>query len=472
MSVETSPPPPVATRDRVGFWEKLAFGVGSLPVFYAIQGVGSFTIPVYQMTLALSPFLVGVALSVPRFFDAILDPLMGRFSDNTHSRWGRRRPYIVIGAILQALFFGTIWMVPTTWSHNAIAAYLVGTLILFYIGYTIYGVPLNSLGYEMTPDYGERTRVWTFAAFFNKVGELTYNWIFPLSTLAVFGSRMHGVRIIGWIVAATIVGGMGVIPGLFVKERYFKKAVRQEKVRIWPALKAGVRNRALMILIGLTALQIVAGMLASNIDYYLIVYYMFHGDVAVGSDWKALLSTSYAVLGILWLYPINWLANRYGKHIALGIAFALVLFGAAGKWYLYTPGHPWKILFDCLLCGPVWVAIFALTPSMLADICDEDELEHGLRREGTFGALLSWVMKMGYSLSFLGAMSTVALTGFNAANPGGVQSAHTILSMRLVLTLSTGLWAVAALVLLGFYPLTRKRAYEVRAQLEARRGTL
>lgn len=458
--------------DRVGFGEKLAFGVGALPVFYAIQGMGSFTIPVYQMTLKLDPVLVGAALSIPRFLDAIIDPVMGRISDNTHSRWGRRKPYIVCGAIIQALFFGTIWMVPSSWSHTAIATYLFSTLILFYVGYTMYSVPLNSLGYEMTPDYEERTRVWSFASFFNKLGELSYSWVFPLTTLAVFSSVLHGVQVIGWIVAVVVLGCMGLLPGLFVRERYFQQAVHQEKVRIWPALKAAVRNKAFMMLVGLTALQIAAGMLASNIDYYLIVYYMFDGNVAQGSVWKGLLSTSYAVLGIIWIYPINWLANRQGKHVTLGISFALVLLGAAGKWFLYTPGHPWKILFDCLLCGPVWVAIYALTPSMLADICDEDELHHGLRREGTFGALFSWVQKTGYSFAFLGAMLTLKLTGFDAANPGGTQTPETILSMRLVLTISTATWAVAALAILAFYPLNRKRAYEIRDALEARRGKL
>src|SRR6185436_6153042 len=116
--------------------------------------------------------------------------------------------------------------------------------------------------------------------------------------------------------------------------------------------------------------------------------------------------TSYALLGIAWLWPINWLSNRYGKHVTLAITFVMVLFGAAGKWFLYTPGHPWKILFDCFLCGPVWVAISTLTPSMLADICDEDELKHGFRREGLFGAFYSRVQKTGYSLGFLGAMGT------------------------------------------------------------------
>jgi GPH family glycoside/pentoside/hexuronide:cation symporter len=457
-------------EDKVRFWEKMAFGIGTLPVFYAIAGVGSFAIPVYQMTLKVNPFLFGIALAIPRLFDAVIDPIMGRISDNTHSKWGRRRPYIVVGAFIQAVCFGIIWMVPATWSSGAIAAYLIVTQVMFYVGYTIYSVPYNSLGYEMTPDYNERTSVWSYATFFNKFGEFGYNWVFPLTTMAVFSSVMQGIHVIGWLISLVIFFGMGVIPGIFVKERYFKKAAKQEKVRIWPAVQAAASNRSFMLLFGLTALQIGAGMLASNIDYYLIVYYMFAGDIAEGSKWKALLSSSYAVLGIIWIFPVSWLAKRCGKHITLGISFALVLFGAAGKWFLYTPGHPWKILFDCLLCGPVWVAIYALTPSMLADICDEDELNHGFRREGVFGAILSWIQKTGYSFGFLGAMITLALTGFNAATTGGVQSADTILKMRLVLTISTAIWAVAALVMLAYYPLNRKRAYEIRDALEARRG--
>jgi GPH family glycoside/pentoside/hexuronide:cation symporter len=459
-------------EDRVSFGEKLAFGVGTLPVFYGISGIGSFAIPVYQMTLKLDPVLMGVALAVPRLFDGIIDPVMGRISDNTHSRWGRRRPYIVVGAILQALCFGLIWMVPSSWSPTGIAGYLLATQLLFYVAYSAYSVPLNSLGFEMTPDYRERTRVWSFASLFNKIGELSYSWIFPLTTLAIFASVLDGVRIVGWAVAVVILGALGVIPGLFVRERFFRQAANQAKVRIWPAIRASASNRALLLLLGLTALQIGAGMLASNIDQYLIVYYMFGGDVAHGYWWKALLSTSYAVTGLGCIPLVAWLANRYGKHTTLALSFVLVLFGAAGKWLLYTPGHPWKILFDCILCGPVWVAIYTLTPSMLADICDEDELRYGFRREGVFGALFSWVQKTGYSLGFLGAMATIKLTGFNAASPGGAQAPDTILRMRLVLTSSTAIWAVLALLLLAAYPLTRKRAYEIRDALEARRGKL
>ncbi len=463
-------PPPMRPEDRASFREKLAFGVGALPLFFATAGIASFAVPVYQMTLKVPLLLFGAALAIPRFLDAFFDMWIGRVSDNTRSRWGRRRPYVIAGAALQAVFFGLIWMVPTTWSPPAIITYLIAAQILFYVGHSIYSVPYNCLGYEMTPDYNERTSVWSFAMFFSKLGECGYGWVFPLTTLAIFSSVQQGVHVVGWTLAGLIFLGLGVIPGLFVKERFSRHAARQQKVLILPAIKAAVSNRAFMLLVVLTGLQIGAGMLSSNIDYYLIVYYMFDGDVAQGSLWKGLISTSYAIMGILAIFPVNWLARRYGKHGALEITFGLVLLGAAGKWYLFTPGHPWKILFDCLLCGPVWVAVYTLTPSMLGDIFDDDELRHGFRREGVFGALLFWVQKTGSSFGFLGAMFMITLTGFDNTTPGAVPTADSILSMRLVFTFSTAVWAVLALTILKFYPLNRKRAEEIRTALEARRG--
>jgi GPH family glycoside/pentoside/hexuronide:cation symporter len=458
--------------DRVGFWEKTALGAGWLPVFFGNAAVGSFAIPVYQMTLRLDPALLGLALALPRFWDAITDPVMGVVSDNTHSRFGRRRPYILVGALLQALAFGMIWMVPTNWGQGAIMAWLVVSLIALYTCFTVFSVPLASLSYEMTPDYQERTRVAAFTGFFGKAGEFLYQWVFPLTGLAIFASVLHGVRWVGWGVAVLIFALLGSLPALFVRERYFRKAARQVKVRVWPSLKASFSNRAFVVLVGLTILQIAAGMLASNLDFYLIVYYMNAGDVAAGAIWKGWLSSAYALLGILAIFPVTWMANRYGKRVTLAVTFGLVFFGAAGKWMLFTPGGtPWKILLDPLLCGPVWTAINVLTPAMLADICDDDELRHGLRREGIFGAIFSWIQKTGYSSAFFGTMVTLQLTGFDAAL-GGAQEASTFTAIRLILTVSTALWAVLAIGLLAFYPLSKARAYEIRDALEARRGTV
>jgi GPH family glycoside/pentoside/hexuronide:cation symporter len=457
--------------DRVGFSEKIALGTGYLALFYGASGVKSLAIPVYQMVLGVNPTLLGLVLAIPRFWDALTDPVVGMFSDNCHTRFGRRKPIIVLGAVLQALAFGVIWMVPKGMSQTATIGYLLGSLLLFYTCFSIYSVPLMSLTYEMTPDYQERTRVSAFGGFFWKIGELTYSWTFWVANLAIFGSVFTGVRTVGWIIAVIVMGLLGTVPGLFVRERYYKKAARQERVRLRPAIQAAFSNRSFTVLIGLTICQVLAGMLASNIDYYLLVYHVCGGDIVEGTKWKGVLSTAYAILGIGMIYPVNWLANRYGKRNALALIFTLVLFGSLGKWVLFTPGNPWKILLDPILCGPVWTALAVLTPSMLADVCDDDELRHGLRREGLLGALFSWIQKTGFALAFFGAGLALDLTGFNASL-GGAQTPGTILGMRLILTVSTAVWAAFALALLVAYPLTKARAYEIRDELEARRGSV
>jgi glycoside/pentoside/hexuronide:cation symporter, GPH family len=457
--------------DKVSFGEKAALGAGYLPYFYGDNGVKSLAIPVYQMVLKVDPALLGLILAIPRFWDALTDPIVGMISDNSRSRFGRRKPIIILGAILQAVTFGMIWMVPTHWSQTGIVAYLVVTLIAFYTCFSIFSVPLLSLTYEMTPDYQERTRVSAFGGFFNKVGEITYSWAFWVANLAVFGSVMHGVRTVGWTIAICIMGLVGIIPGLFVRERQFHRVARQEKVRLIPALKASFSNRAFVVLIGITVCQVLAGMLASNIDYYLIVYYMCGGDIVEGTKWKGVLSTGYAILGIGMIYPVNWLANRFGKRTTLMSIFGLVLAGGVAKWFIYTPGNPWKILLDPILCGPVWTALHVLTPAMLADVCDDDELRHGLRREGVLGSLFSWIRKTGYALAFFGAGVALNIVGFDAAL-GGAQKPESILGMRLMLAVSTVVWAIVAVGLLALYPLSKQRAYEIRDQLEARRGRL
>jgi GPH family glycoside/pentoside/hexuronide:cation symporter len=457
--------------DKIGFNEKVALGSGYLAIFYGNSGVKSLAIPVYQMVLGVNPALLGLVLAIPRFWDALTDPVVGIISDNCHTRFGRRKPLIILGAILQAVAFGFIWMVPKGMSQTSTIAYLVGTLLLFYTCFSIFSVPLMSLTYEMTPDYQERTRVSAFGGFFGKIGELTYSWTFWAANLAIFGTMISGVRIIGWSIGVVVMGLVGMVPGIFVRERYYKKASTQERVRLRPAFSAAFSNRAFTVLLGLTVCQVLAGMLASNIDYYLLVYNMCGGNIVEGTKWKGVLSSAYAVFGIIMIFPINWMANRYGKRTTLSVIFGLVLVGSAGKWFLFTPGNPWKILIDPLLCSPAWTALSVLTPSMLADVCDDDELQHGLRREGLLGSLFSWIQKTGFALAFFGAGVVLNLTGFNASL-GGMQAESTILGMRMTLTVSTALWSVIAIWLLAYYPLTKARAYDIRDQLEARRGRL
>lgn len=437
---------------------------------YGEIGVKALAVPVYQMTLKVDPAMLGLMLALPRLWDAVTDPLMGYISDRTRSRFGRRRPYIVVGALLSAVSFALIWMVPTGWSQQAQLSWFLVTALLFYTCLTVWGVPYQSLGYEITADYHERTSVMGVRAVFAKLASFTNQWMFPLAHLAMFASVMEGVRVVTLVVAAVVFAGLGLLPGL-VRERFAEPPVKAgtPPPRFWATCRAIARNRSMLVLTALTLLQVVAGMLASSLDYYILVYHMFDGDVGQGAIWKGVLSSSYALVGFAAIWPVTVISRRFDKRRALAVIYGLAVVGGALKWVLFTPGMPWLIVLDPLCSAALWTAVAMIMPSMAADICDEDEWKHGVRREGMFGAALSWFNKTAVSLSFLGSGVALNLVGFDAAR-GGDQAPEAILGMRLVLVFGTVIPALLALVVLRFYPLNAQRAAEIRADLEARRG--
>ncbi len=197
------------SEDKVHFREKIALGVGGFSNMFGYIGINTVARTAYVMILGLNAAWVGIALTIPRFLDAFIDPLMGKISDNFHSRWGRRRPFIVVGAILMGITFGFIWMVPDAWSPTLKIIYFILMQILFYTFYSVFAVPFKALTYEMTPDYNERNHVMAYVAFFHKAGEFLYEWIIPLAAVissAYFASKlppgskveMTGVIIVAW----------------------------------------------------------------------------------------------------------------------------------------------------------------------------------------------------------------------------------------------------------------------------------
>ncbi len=478
--------PRVTGSNTVSLWEKGALGLGTLSGFFGFAGISILAYPVYNMVLGLEPALVGLALMIPRLWDAVTDPIMGRITDNYRSKWGRRRPFIIGGSVLMGIVFALTWMVPEEWSSTWKISYLIGMQLIFFSCYTVFAVPYTALTYEMTPDYNERTTVMSFCAFFHKLGELASGWMLPLagflSVALVAGAsdlNRSGIIAMGIFVGVFLLALPGSLSGFFVKERFKHNVVEGEKIEIIKGIKDAVQNRAFVILVGIIILNTLSGIIASGIDQYLLVYYMHGGEKAVGLMQKGLLTTGYAVVGFLSIPVISWLASRFDKKGALVFVYTLMMVGAVAKWYIFQPGHPLIefgsiqvspiLLIDPLLCGPMWVAVKILLASMMADICDSDELKNRSRREGMFGAVFSWLEKMIVSLAFFGTGIALSLSGF-AADLGANQSPETFLSMRLFLSVAPGVTALAALIVLYWYPINQGVAARTRMELEARRG--
>jgi GPH family glycoside/pentoside/hexuronide:cation symporter len=478
--------------DRVPFWEKLVLGIGGFPSLFGYIGVNTVARTVYILILGVNPFLVGLALFVPRFLDGFLDPLMGKISDNFHSKRGRRKPFIVIGAVLMGIIFGLIWMVPEEWGQPAKLAYFIVMQFIFFACYSMFSVPYTALTYEMTPDYNERNSVMAYNAFFHKVAEFCYEWITPLAALfsmAYFAAKLtnnqtveiNGMRAMAWIVGLVIMAFIGIMPGLFVRERFAGKTQKQEKVKLFQTCKEAFSSRPFLILVLIVILNVLSGVLAMNMDHIVMTSYMANGDITLGAIWKGLLSSGYAVVGIASIPVIAWLANLFGKRGSLYFVYGLMVLGGIMKWFIFTPGHHLYyigkiaidpvILIDPILCGPMWVAVKIMLASMMADVCDDDELRYGKRREGMFGGAFSFLEKTAWSLSAVGSGLTLWLSGYHS-ELGGNQSPETFTIMRLFLAGAPAITAVFAIVAIRFYPITAERAAETRRILEERRGAI
>lgn len=173
---------------------------------------------------------------------------------------------------------------------------------------------------------------------------------------------------------------------------------------------------------------------------------------------------AYAAFGFLTVPLIAALSSRVGKIKALQLIYILTLFGGACKWFIFTPqGYGW-IWLDALLCTAVWTAMTMLIPSMMADLCDEDELQHGQRREGVFVAIHSWVTSLSAALALLLAGLSLNLIGFDA-QLSAAQNPDSILAMRVILALGTMVFAFCSLLLVRRYHLDVQASQQISLAL-------
>jgi GPH family glycoside/pentoside/hexuronide:cation symporter len=352
------------------------------------------------------------------------------------------------------------------------AAWLGVTSILFYTCYTVFSVPYKCLTYEMSANYDERTSIMGYTSIWAEIGEISYQWIVPLASLSFFASKMIGIQSISWFVAIFCMMLLGSLPALFGKERFYKlQENKKDRIPMFQSAKEALKNKAFAILILLTLLQIVSGLLASSMDYYLLVYYMFDGDIVQGSFWKAILSSGYGLMGFIGVPFVLWWSKRSSKANVLRGVYLLLIVKAVLSWFIYRPGNHYLILIDPIFGALFWTAVTTVKESMMADICDEDELQYGQRREGMFSSVFGWITKSAIALSAVAHGIALSLSGFDE-ELGGNQSDETFLAMRLTLMLGPFIPTLIALFVLSKFPITRQKALQTRNQLEEVRGII
>lgn len=439
----------------VNYQQRVILGFGFLAIFFSHQGLSVFATPYYQMTLGVDPVLLAMGLKIPAIIAIFFAPIIGNLSDKCTSKYGRRRPFLLVFPWLSCILFGSIWMVSDSWDVSYQVAYFLILVLLFYLSNAMWVIPLKCLTYEASTNSHERTSIIAFVSYFFKFGGITYQWLFPLAQLSIFGGVVLGIQYVGWGIALIGIGLFGMLPGIFVKERDYKAQEKNKTLPILASMRAviGIKNMRILLLIIIT--QFIFGSMAANIDYYVLVYYVCGGDIAQGAVWKGVLSTSYAVLGFISVAVITKLSSKYGKRQTLIWIYCLGIIGGIMKWFIYQPGREWFLILDAALCVSVWPSIGVLVSSMMTDIIDLDEKQNSIRREGIFVSVQMWTLQISIAAAAILAGTSLNWIGFDASQ-GSEQTESALLSMRLILTFGTVIAACCCLFLVRKYSLDEK----------------
>jgi GPH family glycoside/pentoside/hexuronide:cation symporter len=513
--------------DKVPVGQKIAYGLGTFHDMWGHWLYPNLGFQVFNIFLGVAPWLIGVALFFNRICDAITDPLFGWLSDNTRSRWGRRRPYLLVAGVIGGLAlpclvavgpgWGTSHLDLGTWNFGWLGLgtadlrdleiphyfwFMLVTSALFLPVMSAFKVPFDCLGYEMTPDYNERTVVWSFRNGVQKFGELGLFFAAQFMTLSVWvgatrsdvfarikrlltsGSAWSAAPadskpniLLGAQVYCTVLGLLmavaAVVMFFTLRERYYGNVLarKQEKVRLKETLWLTLKCRPFLMQLFMKLPYALGTSMVGALGYYDTVYYVCRGDLGLGAVWNFRMGIAGMLFGFAGIPVFAFIARRLGKRHAvmaiLGMAIAVFI----GSWWLYNPSIQWLQIFATGLIAFTGAGFWMMDGSIRADVIDYDELETGKRREGAFTACDSWISKVGMAIGAGASGIILSATGFDASL-GGAQTEHALFMIRFLFAAVPVAGLIVALLMIIFFPLTPKRMAEIRAQLEARRGTV
>lgn len=431
-----------------------AYGVGQLG--YSMMGLAVYVnlAKFYTDIVLLSPALVGLAVMLGRVSDAFLDPAMGYISDRTVTRWGRRRPYLLLSAVPAAGCFYFLWVPPAAWSGAPLFTYFTAVYLLLFVFWTIGTIPYHSWGAEISSDYHERTRLVAVRELFSVCG-IVLGTLGPPVALHFVPQPRAAFAIMALVFA--VVGTLTVlIPVFAIPER--REFQGREPLPPWQGFMTTMRNRSFRTLLATYFCTSVAGAVPAPLIPYMAEYVL---------QTPRLLPAYilvYLLVGILSLPLWVRVSHRLGKKDTWSISLIIAVV-VSGAMFFLGPGRS-GLFFVLLACGGLSLGGgLALPASMQADVIDQDELNTGKRREGAYFGLWAFVTKAAAAVTLFIAMELLAGAGYV---PNVAQTPQVVLMMRLLYSLFPGVCYLAALVLFQRYPITQAVHLEIQQRIAAR----
>ena len=481
MTTETSSG---AGAPTLSIWQKCAYGIGSAAYGVKNNGFDYFLLLFYSQVIGLDPRLVGIAITTALVFDAISDPILGYWSDNLRSRWGRRHPFMYASVIPVTASYFLLWNPPQDMSETGLFWYLLilsGSIRTFI---TAYETPSSALAPELTDQYDERSSLLSFRYYFgwtggNAMSVLMFFFLFPLmATATIEDGRFNreSYEIMG-IVASAMIFISIMISALGTHSRipHLKPPPAQRQItlgRIFKEIFETLANRSFVSLFLASLMGAIATGLAAALAFYFYTYFWEFSSVETGVITIGVFGS--AVLGSA-LAPL--LSRRMGKKqgtIVVGlVAFlgaplpvTLRLFGV-----LPDNGDPfvfWFVFITGMVDVGLIICFQILFASMIADLVEESELQTGRRNEGVFYASVTFIRKCVQGLGLMLASFLLYLSDFPAGATVADVSAETIWQLgAYYVPCILSLWMIMIAIISG-YKLDRDQHEENLRKLAAK----
>ena len=401
--------------------------------------------PKFYADVVLVPLgFLAMAIAIARSLDALSDPLMGWISDHTHTRLGRRRPYMLIGAPLCGVAFFCLLNPPASYTGGRAAIWFGVTFILYFICHTIYVLPHYALGPELTQNYNDRSSLFAWRESFTILGTIVAAGA-PgiMMKVAHLTERQVFFRLgIFFGILVTLLYTLLVVT---IKER--PDFVARESNPLVPGVRRALRNRPFGILLGTYVVASIAGAIPATMMPFFNAYVI---RPANPTFWLSMLLLGYFAFGFLSLPMWVWYARRVGKLNAYLTSFFLGITGGAAM-FLLRPGDIWQLMVLICWAGIGFGAGLFLTPSMQADVIDYDELYTGKRREAQYTAFWSMLPKF---VAIPSAAVPIAILASLGYIPNAIQVPHVVFAIRAIFALGPATCSALSFLIARRFPIT------------------
>ncbi|RJP69040.1 MAG: MFS transporter [Candidatus Abyssobacteria bacterium SURF_17] len=442
-------------REKLSFKTLLSYGCSMIGINGTATMISVHLMFFYTDVVVIAPRVVGYVMFLAQVWDAFTDPAMGYLSDHTPWKWGRRRPYILLGSIPVAISFYLLFSPPTSLSASGVAVFFGFVFLLFFTCRTVWETPYAALAPELTHDYDERTRLSAFQQVFATLGDIL-GTMAPVVLVGFFATRREGFSFLGIVVGIMAIGSAVMT---YWGTRENPHAARKSELSIGQSLLATLRNRPYLLLVLTSSCTAVSNYTTIAVIRYLIKYW-FHKESLEAVFFGAFFVGVFVSIPI-WIRVIDRMGKK-AAYIMVMLVYSVLL------WLILLLRQDAYIIFGIamVVAGAFNIALWLIAGSIVPDVIEWDELHVGERREGAYYGIWTLIRKGSIGGAYLIISAVLELIGYA---PNVEQTDLSLLGIRLLFGPIPSVLLIIGMLIFLKYPITKQVHRELLQKIAKQR---